>query len=59
MRWLLTFLIVVPTCFAQVQGNRPSVIDAYVDRGVGNTPGQITWGENVTTGQRIVLCFNT
>lgn len=59
MRWLITTVVLAASCFAQTQGNRPTVIDAYIDRAGSNSAGNIIWGDNVSTGQRIVLCFNT
>lgn len=54
-----TILLLASTCFAQVQGNRPTVVDCAQDRAGGNTPGVILWPESVSANDTIVLGFLT
>jgi len=62
MRWLATLtlvLIFVGVSSAQIQGNRPEIIDATQDTCCGNTSGSITWPENVSSGDTIICGLNT
>ncbi len=61
MRWTLAILFLSSLCAAQVQGNRPGIIDSALDGNeiIAGTAGVIPWPENIVSGQTVVLCFNT
>jgi len=58
---LLIILLCASVASAQIQGNRPTVIDSQLDGGaiIGGTQGVITWQENLALNDTITLCFNT
>lgn len=58
---IVLILALTASCFAQVQGNRPSVIDSRLDGNAinGGVGGVIVWGESLSAGQTIALCLNT
>lgn len=59
MRKLFALLLVTPL-LAQVQGNRPELIDSYNGISlVQTTPNAITLGENVAINDTIDVCVNT
>jgi len=59
MRIVLILMLSLPVC-AQVQGNRPELIDSYNSVSLSQTvAGKITLGENVAINDTIDVCVNT
>lgn len=54
LRILLMAAYCTMPAFAQVQGNRPDVIDAAIDGSSVNTNGHIAWPENVAINDTLV-----
>lgn len=58
MRWLILILL-VSSCFAQIQGNLPTVTESSQDGNLVNTLGSIAWPENVAVNDTLVCGLNT
>jgi len=52
---LVVVILLCASAVAQVQGNRPTVVDCAQDRAGGNTPGVILWPESISANDTIVL----
>lgn len=59
MRRLLLCILLVSSCWAQVQGNLPRADFAAQDGIIGGTGGVITWPENVALNSTLVCGINT
>ena len=58
---IASILLLASTCLAQVQGNRPELIDSYNGLSLAQTsnPKTIVMGENVAINDTIDVCVNT
>jgi len=55
----LVWILLTVSCFAQVQGNRPSLNWSATDGIIGGTAGQIITPENIAVGETLIACFAT